>query len=540
LGDLGDEMLGAPVAHVPFVLAVVGALGVAAWTAWVRHRTEDLPRCLLLCAVLLVTAAVYAPHALLEPNADPTYARFGPLARAVIGGGLLATLLPLPFERLQTIRGRVALFVLLATPPTAVALFAPPDPGFIRGIQFAALTLQGGLVVFAMIRWWRIRLPFDLDLVVAGVVLMAGEILFLGAQPWQLRWWAAHLGLPAAAIVLISGIVEERYRRGRLSSALDHGGMADMAEHIVEAMSDGLAVFDDNGRLVGWNRAAAHVTGWDRERAADLIPHSTPDGLVPLGAGRWVRTQSFSVKRYGKCYRAVLFNDAREELRAAQQRESLEEHVHARTIELERTQLEVLERLAQAAELHDDETGEHTRRVGQLAAAIATEMDLPWDQVELIRRAAPLHDVGKIGVPDQVLLKPGRLDAGEMEQVRKHTVLGARILASPGFPLMRAAEQIALCHHERWDGAGYPQGLGGPDIPIAGRIVAVADVYDALTHDRPYKGAWRSEEAVAEILRGSGSQFDREVVAAFLQLVNRGELDPDDAVGPGRFTRASS
>jgi putative nucleotidyltransferase with HDIG domain len=326
-------------------------------------------------------------------------------------------------------------------------------------------------------------------------------------------------------------------RRGRLSSALDAGSMSDMAEHIVESMSDGLAVFDDCGELVGWNPAAEELTGWSHADAEQRVPASTPDGLVPLGTGRWVRAQSFTLHRFGKSYRAILFIDARDELEAIQQRESLEQSVAQRTEELERTQSEVLERLAQAAELRDDDTGEHTRRVGTTAAAIAHELGLGEDEVELIRRAAPLHDVGKIGVPDELLLKPGRLSDEEFEKMREHTTLGAQILSSPAFPLMRAAEEIAISHHERWDGRGYPNGLAQQDIPLPGRIVAVADVFDALTNSRPYKPAWSVEEAIAEIARGSGSQFDREVVEAFLRLVARGVIASD---GPSRrFDRSS-
>ena len=536
LGGLGGEMLDAPAVHAPFVLAVVGALGVAAFAAWRRHRDEDAAQCFLLGLAFVATAAVSAPHAPLV-DAELTYASSGPLARAVLAGGLIVALLPLPSERLRSITARAALFAGFAVVPVAIAVLISRDPGVSSTVQATALLLQACLALFALLRWWHFRVPFDNDLVIAGLVLMVGEILYLGAQPWQVRWWAAHLGLPAAAIVVMSGMLEERARRGRLSSTIDSGGMSDLAELIVESMSDGLAVFDDDGRLIGWNPAAEELTGWTQARAAKLLPHSTPDGLVPLGGGRWVRTQSFGVRRFGKCYRAVLFTDARAELEALQQRESLEQHVSERTAELERTQLEVLERLAQAAELRDDETGDHTRRVGRLAAAIAEELGLPFEEVELIRRAAPLHDVGKIGVPDDLLLKPGRLAPEEMDRVREHTVLGARILASPGFALMRAAEQIALCHHERWDGEGYPRGLDGPRIPIAGRIVAVADVYDALTHDRPYKRAWPPDEAVAEISRQSGAQFDRDVVAAFLRLVERGEIDADGLRAPGRFAR---
>jgi putative two-component system response regulator len=185
---------------------------------------------------------------------------------------------------------------------------------------------------------------------------------------------------------------------------------------------------------------------------------------------------------------------------------------------LEEAQFEVLERLAVAAEYRDELTGDHTRRVGQLAGLIAEELGLERATVEQIRRAAPLHDVGKIGVPDALLGKPGALTAEEFEVVKRHTTIGAAILSGRGFPLLEIAEQIAVAHHERWDGSGYPNGLKRDWIPLPGRIVAVADVFDALTHRRPYKPAWPRERAIAEIRSQSGRQFDPRAVEAFLHV----------------------
>lgn len=202
----------------------------------------------------------------------------------------------------------------------------------------------------------------------------------------------------------------------------------------------------------------------------------------------------------------------------------LEERVRQRTRDLEAARLEILERLALAAEYRDDATGKHTRRVGRISALIARELGLPAGSVKLIERAAPLHDIGKIAVPDRILLKPGRLTPEEYEVMKAHTVVGARILSGSRFDILRLAEQVALYHHERWDGQGYPHGLSRDRIPLPGRVVAVADVFDALTHVRPYKPAWPWEEAVAEVEAQRGRQFDPEIVDAFLNLVNRGEL----------------
>ncbi len=196
----------------------------------------------------------------------------------------------------------------------------------------------------------------------------------------------------------------------------------------------------------------------------------------------------------------------------------LEEKVRERTRELEETHIEVLERLALAAEYRDDETGQHTRRVGQTSAILAQALGLPHGDVVLIQRAAPLHDVGKIGIPDRILLKAGRLTPEEFDVIKTHTTIGAKILSGGRFQLLRMAEEIALTHHERWDGTGYPQGLKGDSIPLAGRIVAIADAFDALTHERPYKRAWPVKEAAAELKRCAGTQFDPELVRVFLAL----------------------
>jgi putative two-component system response regulator len=200
------------------------------------------------------------------------------------------------------------------------------------------------------------------------------------------------------------------------------------------------------------------------------------------------------------------------------QNQLLEAKVRERTRALEEAQVEIVERLAAAAEFRDDNTGQHTQRVGQMSALIAKELGLPDSQVGLIRRGAELHDVGKIGVPDAILLKMGKLTEDEFEVVKTHTSIGARILSGGKFPLLRLSEEIAFTHHERWDGSGYA-GIRGTDIALAGRIVTVADVFDALTQQRPYKPAWPVADAIAEIDRQRERQFDPAVVDAFLRVI---------------------
>jgi putative two-component system response regulator len=207
-------------------------------------------------------------------------------------------------------------------------------------------------------------------------------------------------------------------------------------------------------------------------------------------------------------------------LQIQSQNQLLEAKVRERTRALEEAQIEIVARLAVAAEFRDDNTGQHTQRVGQMSALLATELGLPDSQVSLLRRAAELHDVGKIGVPDSILMKMGKLTIEEFAIVKTHTTIGARILSGGKFPLLRLAEEIAFTHHERWDGSGYA-GIRGADIALAGRIVTVADVFDALTQQRPYKPAWPVGDAIAEIDRQRGRQFDPGVVDAFMTVIGQ-------------------
>ena len=208
------------------------------------------------------------------------------------------------------------------------------------------------------------------------------------------------------------------------------------------------------------------------------------------------------------------------------QNQSLEEAVQNRTQDLEIARLELLERLALAAEYRDDDTQEHAQRVGRTTALLARVMGIPDTDVEVLRRAAPLHDIGKIGIPDQILLKRGQLSSEEYELMKSHTRIGAEILSGSDFATLSAAEEIAFSHHESWNGSGYPRGLAGESIPLAGRIVAVADVFDALVHERPYKPEWPIEHTVNEIVTLAGVQFDPQVVNAFVALDHAALLTP--------------
>ncbi|MGI8550526.1 MAG: HD domain-containing phosphohydrolase [Dehalococcoidia bacterium] len=201
---------------------------------------------------------------------------------------------------------------------------------------------------------------------------------------------------------------------------------------------------------------------------------------------------------------------------------NLENRVRERTQEVELAQIETLQRLAVAAELRDDTTARHTQRVGDAAASLARVLGLREHEVELLRQAGPLHDVGKLATPDAILLKPGKLTPEEFVQMQRHTTDGAALLAGSRSPALQLGETVALAHHERWDGTGYPAGLKGEAIPLPAQIVSIVDVYDALTHQRPYKRAWPVGESLAEIERQSGRQFDPHLVKVFLQLCRSG------------------
>jgi putative two-component system response regulator len=191
------------------------------------------------------------------------------------------------------------------------------------------------------------------------------------------------------------------------------------------------------------------------------------------------------------------------------------EEALARRRDVEAAQLEGLRSLALVAEYRDDNTADHMERVGALAAQLARGLGLPDRTVALVRQAAPLHDLGKIAIPDTMLLKPGPLTEEEFEVVKTHAVLGARVLAGARAEVLQVAERIARSHHERWDGGGYPDGLAGEAVPVEARVVHVADVFDVLVHERPYKSSWTAEAAAEEIRRGSGTQFAPAVVEAF-------------------------
>ncbi len=204
---------------------------------------------------------------------------------------------------------------------------------------------------------------------------------------------------------------------------------------------------------------------------------------------------------------------------AKQQNENLEKIVHERTLELQETRRETIYRLGRAAEFRDNETGLHVVRMSRISARLAQEIGLDKKECELILNASPMHDLGKIGIPDSILLKPGKLDAEEWEIMKTHSSIGAQILSRGRHELTKLAKVIALCHHEKWDGSGYPNGLKGDRIPLPARIVSIADCFDALTSTRPYKPAWSFKDTADEMDRITGLNFDPDLMEAFKKIL---------------------
>jgi PAS domain S-box-containing protein len=383
--------------------------------------------------------------------------------------------------------------------------------------------LSGALVGLALIGVWDWQ-GQDFGLSVGGSLSWALTFVLLG--------------------VLLGAFVDHRHK---LESEI---------AHYFDGSLDLLATADLNGRFTRVNPAWERTLGYSAETLCsrpfiefvhpderdvtlvenDAVTDGTRDVIgfrnryrTADGSYRWLEWSGHATLEDGLIN--AVARDVTKQHEAEQQlamhSELLEAKVAERTQELKDARAKTLRRLALAAEYRDDDTFEHTERVGTISAEIATRLHLEEDQVETLRLAAPLHDVGKIGIPDHILLKPGKLTCEEYEAMKDHAMLGARLLTGSGSPVLQMATLIAESHHEHWDGNGYPRGCAGETIPLVGRIVAVADVFDALTHDRPYKSAWPTARAIAEIEHEAGSHFDPRVVAAFLATHNAGLTDTE-------------
>lgn len=294
-----------------------------------------------------------------------------------------------------------------------------------------------------------------------------------------------------------------------------------------------------------------------------LIKYLYPDTAVLMATAiddRETATRTMELGAYGYLIKPFSRNDVlisvanalerrRLTLLSQEYEKELESKVRERTLEVREQSRQIREReeeivfrLLSSMGWRDDETGAHARRIGLYSAAMAEVLGWDAEATDNIRLAAPMHDLGKIGIPDAILRKPGKLTAEEFESIKKHTVIGAGILEGSTVPLLQLARDIALSHHEKWDGAGYPHGLAGEDIPECGRIVAVADVYDALVHKRVYKPAFSEDKALSIMKEENGRHFDPKVLQAFLDSLPatrriREEV-PDEEESGVEFSRA--
>ena len=380
-----------------------------------------------------------------------------------------------------------------------------------------------------------------LDGVVAGIAV--------GLVSWALMtgWWFHDREPQGVGWVLSRGAIF--IALGSLLGwlAASRQRLARQIAHERDLSPDLIATASFDGFLTDVNAAFSRTLGYTREQLLarpflDFVhPHdrmatrSAKDGLIDGGGElvsfqnrcrcadgsyRWLEWSSRPEAKSRTL--AVVGRDVTDRKRLEEQehryQERLEREVAERTQALEESRRETVARLALAAEYRDDGTERHNARVSETSAQIAVVLGLDAHTVALVREAALLHDVGKVGVSDALLLKPGQLTDAEFADVKQHAEIGAAILSGSTSEVLRISEAVALSHHERWDGSGYPNGLIGDAIPLAARIVAVADVFDALTHTRPYKRASTVEVAVAELHRLAGSEFDPVVIAAFDRL----------------------
>jgi PAS domain S-box-containing protein len=454
-------------------------------------------------------------------------------------------------------------------------------PSFVQSSKLGGTAAVAAAIALYLVIW-LIRVLHGGSAVDAADVLLLFPIVVLALR-FGIRGGVAGASL-AVALIVAWGIEDDdpamtvfsylSWGMAAFSLAVLTGSFAQhrrklerVLTHYFDGSLDLLATVDVEGRFVRVNRAWERTLGYTAAELRskpfiDLVhpddrSHTTAEHAVVSrgdrdaigfrnryrtsdGEYRWLEWTAH-VSREDGLINAVardVTSAVEAERQVADHAMILEREVAVRTRELEDARAKTLKRLALAAEFRDDNTFEHTERVGETSARIAAELGLPKEQVEVLGLAAPLHDVGKIGIPDRILLKRGKFTAEEFEVMKTHAALGAKLLTGSGSPVLQMGTLIAESHHERWDGTGYPRGLAGAEIPLVGRIVAVADVFDALTHERPYKGAWPVAEALAEIERGAGGHFDPTVVRAFANCCKRGEGAPGLAPRERRFGTA--
>ena len=339
----------------------------------------------------------------------------------------------------------------------------------------------------------------------------------------RLAGTATRIGEPASKVLIV---YDEPYVRDILSRWLDSEGynchIAESAEEawkLLESNSFSLLVAD----IIMPGKSGIELLKMAKEDFPDLAvimvtgldDRKTAIRALQLGAYGYV------IKPFEQTEVVINVVNALERRRLTQEsrhyERRLEEKVREQTEETRSSREEIALKLMAALEYRDDETGGHIRRVGLYAEVIGRRMGHTEEYNELLRLSAPMHDIGKMGIPDSILMKPAKLTAEEFEIVKTHTTIGANILAGTAIPLLNLAREIAYGHHEKWDGSGYPKGISGDNTPEAARIAAVADVYDALVHDRVYRLAMPEDDALEIMSQGRGTHFDPEVLDVFME-----------------------
>ena len=332
---------------------------------------------------------------------------------------------------------------------------------------------------------------------------------------------------------------KEHAKLGRKFAAESRSPRADMFAAVAEGLAEVFSGQTDVGitRLVSTLERAIALKITVREVLVALVKAFEHIGK-PDQALLYLRqllenqsaTQKQNVLQHVKLHLEQLHPALEDEANAIRRLMTREEVLEGRVAKqaLFKAQVESMERMAVVAELRDDSTGAHSYRVGRLASLLAKESGCDEEMIFMVDIAARLHDIGKVGIPDGILLKPAKLNAAEREVMKTHTTIGAEVLANSNIAHMQTAEEIARYHHEWWDGTGYPSGLAGEKIPLAARITALADVFDALAHKRPYKEAWTLDSTLTEIMSLSGRQFDPDLTDTFLGLVGRLRREHDD------------